>query len=303
MKILRYSLVIASLLLAACEGKQSVDGDNDSRDESRPLVVASNYPLYFFATEIAGDYIEIELPEIEGDPATWKPGPEAVALMQSADRVILNGAGYEGWLDWVTLAEDRMLDTSAGFRDRLIPLGGETLHQHGPEGEHSHAGMAFTTWLDPTLAAAQARAVEESLSTLSPENAGVFSENLAALTSRLESLDEALSDAFSGFQDQPLVFSHPVYQYLESRYGLDGVSLHWEPGEDPGVTGWIDLQNVLRRHPAKRMIWEDQPLAATSERLLEYGILTVPFATASNRPEAGDYFDVMRENITRLLLK
>jgi len=42
---------------------------------------------------------------MEGDPVNWKPGSEAIARMQSADLVILNGAGYETWLGWVSLPD------------------------------------------------------------------------------------------------------------------------------------------------------------------------------------------------------
>ena len=45
---------------------------------------------------------------------------------------------------------------SAGFADRYIE--GETYtHSHGPGGDHEHGELAFTTWLDPTLAVEQAR--------------------------------------------------------------------------------------------------------------------------------------------------
>jgi zinc transport system substrate-binding protein len=223
--------------------------------------------------------------------------------MQSADLVILNGAGYESWLDWVTLVEDRLLDSSAGFRDRLIPRDEDSVHQHGPLGEHSHKDMAFTIWLDPTLAAEQARAVERSLTELEPANAELHSANLAALITRLEALDRDLHEAFTSLDGQPLFFSHPVYQYLASRYELDAVSVHWEPEEEPGTRAWLELGELLRRHPAKLMIWEDQPLASTADRLQRLELLPVVFHTASNFPDDGDYFDVMNANIERLLFK
>jgi zinc transport system substrate-binding protein len=296
-------VLMITLALVGCEAKQAADDGTGTSTRSRPLIVASNYPLYFFASEIAGDQAEVVLPEIQGDPANWRPGSEAITRMQSADLVILNGAGYESWLDWVTLAEDRLLDSSDGFRDRLIPLEEDTVHQHGPQGEHSHKDLAFTVWLDPTLAAEQARAVEQSLTGLAPENAELHSANLAALITRLEALDRELHEAFTRLDGQPVVFSHPVYQYLASRYELDAVSVHWEPEKEPGTRAWLELGELLRRHPAKLMIWEDQPLASTADRLQRLEVLPVVFHTASNIPDDGDYFDVMGANIERLILK
>ena len=221
---------------------------------------------------------------MEGDPANWKPGAEAIARMQSADLVILNGAAYESWLGWVSLPNEILLDTSEGIRDRLIPMENETVHQHGPQGEHSHQGLAFTIWLDPALAMEQARAIERAISELVPENRQAHQAGLASLEARLSALDEALRLAFETLGDQEVIFSHPVYQYLAARYGLNGVSMHWEPGEDPGIKAWIDFREILRRHPALWMIWEDEPGDKTASQLEAIGYAV---NSISHRSEPG----------------
>jgi len=289
-----------SILAAACDRDSTHAPSDSATAEARPLVVAGNYPLYFFAEQISDGSLDVVLPQIDGDPAMWRPGPEDIALLQRADRVLLNGAGYESWLDWVTLPTDRLVDTSASFHDQLIQLEHETVHKHGPAGEHSHNGNAFTVWLDPQLAIAQARSVEQALSDLAPEHRDSHQQNLAQLQRRLEELDEQQQRAFEPLSQQPLLFSHPVYQYLERRYGLDGYSLHWEPGEEPGDKAWIDFGNALRDHPAQIMIWEDAPLPTTAIRLEAMGLTVIPYRPAANRPEAGDYFDVMAINLANL---
>jgi len=290
-------LVSCLILVAACDRGPTPAPSDATAALAKPIVVASNYPLYFFAREISAGTLDVVLPDIEGDPAMWRPGPDDIALLQRADRVLLNGAGYESWLNWVTLPVERLVDTSASLHDQLIPLEHETVHQHGPAGEHSHAGNAFTVWLDPQLAIAQAGSIEEALSDLAPEHRDSHQQNLAQLQKRLEELDERQQRAFGALAQQPLLFSHPVYQYLERRYGLDGYSLHWEPDQEPGDKAWIDLGNILRDHPARIMIWEDLPLPTTATRLEAMGLTVIPYRPASNRPAAGDYFDVMAANL------
>ena len=214
--------------------------------------------------------------------------------------MLLNGAGYESWLDWVTLDRDRLLDTSAGFADKLIELEETATHQHGPEGEHSHPGTAFTTWLDPRLAMEQAEAITDVLESLAPDQAERFRNNLSALQSRLSNLDRELSDTFAALGNQAILFSHPVYQYLQRRYGLNGVSLHWEPDVEPGTRAWIELQKILLDHPAAIMLWESEPISSTAARLLELGVQSIIFQTASNHPAQGDYFDVQTGNTNGL---
>ena len=284
--------------LIAVVGALAVAGQ--TRADDAPVVYASNYPLFYFAQEIAGGELDIRLPAIEGDPAFWAPDGDQVAALQAADLVLLNGAGYEGWLNFVSLREERLVDTTAGLADRLLPLEEATVHQHGPEGEHSHAGTAFTTWLDPGLAAAQARAIAAALGALAPKGKAGFTTRLARLETRLRQLDQELERAFSALEDRPVVFSHPVYQYLQSRYELNGRSLHWEPGEAPGTRAWIDLQNLLAEHPAELLIWESEPLAETLVELDRLGVASVVFEPAGNRPAQGDYFDVMASNLAAL---
>ena len=63
-----------------------------------------------------------------------------------------------------------MVVTTDGLEDHLIPLEKKTTHSHGSEGDHEHSGTAFTTWLDPTLAAAQARAIKDALAARWPQH-------------------------------------------------------------------------------------------------------------------------------------
>jgi zinc transport system substrate-binding protein len=297
-KLLLISLIT---LLTACKQETAISpAKTDVGDQTRPTMVASNYPLYYFAREIAAGSIDVVLPDIDGDPAMWRPQADDIKLLQSADRILLNGAGYEPWLNWVSLPASRLVDTSASFHDRLIPLEQETVHQHGPAGEHSHTGTAFSTWLDPELAMAQSRNIEEVISELAPGDRARHQENLASLLKRLEETHLAQQLAFKQLADHTILFSHPVYQYLERRYHLTGFSMHWEPDQEPGDKAWIDFTNTLRENPIRIMIWEGEPLPTTRERLEGMGLTVIPYLTASNRPDNGDYFDVMALNLEHL---
>jgi len=291
-------------MLASCDGTERDQGGEraDASKSDRPIVVTSHYPLYFFANRIASDIDTapgIILPEIEGDPASWIPGTAQIQLLQSADLIIVNGAGAEPWLDWISLDESRIVDTSAGLSDRLIAMNESVLHRHGPKGDHSNHATAFTTWLDPQLAIEQAKAVERALAALTPGHATKYHHNMAVLEQELMELDGKLSDVFAQLQDRPVFFSHPVYQYLQRRYGINGQSLHWEPDEEPTTPGWIDLQQRRASHPATIMIWEDEPLPTTVRRLEQAGISSVAFHTAANRPTQSDFATLMLENSQR----
>jgi zinc transport system substrate-binding protein len=278
---LRTLLCVFLLLLSACKEQANVTAES-VKNSGKPVVFASNYPLYFFASRIAHDAVEIRMPDMVGDPAMWVPTSADLSIMQNVDLIILNGAGYESWLAFTSIPPGLTVDTTADIQDRLLPIENVTLHQHGPEGEHSHAGTAFTTWLDPDIAIQQARVIARELTLLVPEQTVDFAERLSALEGKLSTMDQSLESAFLKFDGQPIVFSHPVFQYLQQRYGLNGRSVHWEPDTEPGVKQWVDFQNLLQEHPARLMIWEGQPSQLMIERLQKRGIRSVVFYPVSN---------------------
>lgn len=287
MRALRCLLLV---LLAACRPAAAAAGV--------PLVYAVSYPLAYFAERIGGDLAAVRFPApAEVDPALWRPGVEAVLEYQDADLILLNGAGYARWTQRASLPRRKLVDTSRSFRDAYLPEERGGVHSHGPAGEHSHTGVAFTTWLDPEQAIAQARAIESALARIRPESAQYFAARADALEADLASLDRDLAGAFGRLGEQPLLASHPVYQYLGRRYGLELGALHWEPDVTPDETAWRDLDDRLEDRPVAWILWEAEPTPATRAELARRGIGVIVFAPCGNRPQRGDYLSVMRANV------
>jgi len=213
----------------------------------------------------------------------------------------LNGAGYAQWTDLATLPSRRVVDTSAAFADRLITVEEVATHRHGPEGQHAHRATRFTTWLDPILAVEQARTVTEALERLLPAHSAELRAGFDALARDLGALDRDLARWAESVGDEPLLFSHPVYDYFIRRYSLDGRLLHWEPDVAPDEGGWRALEKALEGHEARTMIWEGPPAAATATALAERGISSIVLAPCANRPDEGDFLSVMHANAERLL--
>lgn len=293
--------LVAWLTLLACSQQADEKLPPVSKQGGPLSVYVVNYPLQYFAERIGGEHVEVVLPApVDIDPAYWSPGPETVAIYQAADLILLNGAGYAGWTKRASLPRAKLVDTSASFSDRSIALQDAVTHGHGPQGDHSHQGTAFTTWLDPTLASEQAQAIAGAFAGARPQHAAVFRAGLAALETDLRVLDARLAKFARSLGDAPILFSHPVYQYLERRYGLNGRSLNWEPDELPDEAMWWELRKLLPTHPARFMLWEAEPLAATRPRLRVLGVRSVVYAPCGNTPAEGDWLEVMLQNASRL---
>jgi zinc transport system substrate-binding protein len=172
----------------------------------------------------------------------------------------------------------------------------QVTHSHGPGGDHDHGNLASHTWLDPTFATAQALAIADALAPY----VSAAQSRLESLEADLAHLDVRLGAAFAGWSDAGVLYSHPVYQYLDARYGLNGRSVSWEPDEEPGEAEWQRLAERLRNQRAFVMLWEGQPLHTIEARLGELGVTSVVFKTGAAIPVAGDYLTLMQANIDRL---
>ena len=260
-----------------------------------------NYPLKYFAQQIGGERVTVEFPApTDGDPAYWTPAADDIIRMQQADLILLNGADYAKWVATVSLPSGKIVNTSSEIGEQLIQLEDATTHSHGPQGEHAHGGLAFTTWLDLQLAVAQARVIYHALAERWPEHEDLFEAGFASLERELIDIDTAIENVLTQQRDTPLVFSHPVYQYFQRRYKLSGKSVHWEPDELPTDEQWTNLAELLKQHDAKWMIWESEPLPETVARLREMGLESVVFDPCSNTPEGNDFLAMLRKNLSVL---
>jgi zinc transport system substrate-binding protein len=253
------------LLRAGCWDsgrREAATSDTEAVREGPLSVFVVNYPLRFMAESIGGEHVRVSFPApADVDPATWIPDGDTLAA---------------------------------------YPLEGSVTHTHGPAGAHAHEGTAFTTWLDPTLAIEQARAIAQALTRARPQGAESFSRNLGQLEANLRELDARLAAAARRIGDAPLLFSHPVYQYLIRRYGLNARSVHWEPGEPPDDAMFAELDALLDAHEARWMIWEGAPLPATGRALRARGVDSLVFEPGANTPAEGDFLTLMEDNARAL---
>lgn len=295
-----FSILLGAITLSLLPACDSQSDHPISTPPKESKIFTSTYPLAFFAQRISGNPDLVYFPKIDGDPAFWSPDPTSISKIQQCNPLFLNGAGYEKWLGTVTLPESRITATSISFQNQFIEITSEITHQHGPEGDHSHQGTAFTTWIDFSQAVQQAQSIGKALIVTNPERSADLENNLKSLTDELQALDQDLKKLTSSKPKLPLVASHPIYQYFARAYDLEISPMLWEPDVFPDEKQWQSLEQVIARHPAKWMVWESQPLEKSVQRLKTMGIGSVVFDPCSNTPATGDFLSIMKQNIENL---
>ena len=114
-------------------------------------------------------------------------------------------------------------------------------------------GCAFTTWLDLRLAACQSGHVRDALIERMP-TAKDGSPRVRDARRDLLDLDERLRVVGRALGDEPILASHPVYQYLADAYGLSIQSLHLEPDQALRDEDWKEVDAMLKPRRAKWML-------------------------------------------------
>jgi zinc transport system substrate-binding protein len=287
-------------MLGSCKPSNQ-PGPGSSATRGKPVVFVANYPLKYFAERIGGDLIEVQFPApADEDPAFWEPADDVVSACQSADLILMNGATYSKWAEKTTLPASKIVDTSASFKADFIEEKVAVTHSHGTGGDHSHSGTAFTTWLDFEQAIAQATAARAGIGRVLPDAGAKLDQNLAKLIEELRAVDDRMKTIGKRMNNQPIVASHPVYQYWARRYGINLKSVLWEPEAVPTDKQMDDLRAMLAAHPAKWMVWEGDPAKESVEKIKTLGLQSVVFDPCGNVPESGDFLSTMKANVEAL---
>lgn len=297
----------AAVVLCGCGDRPSAEapGRRVSGGDARPVVYVTFHPLEYFASRIGGEAVEVVNPlPADADAATHQPSDEALLGYQQADLILVNGTGFEQWLESVSLPVTRVVDTTAGLSEEER-IGHESMtHSHGPEGEHTHEGLDGHTWLDPHIAARQARAIAAALAGMLPDRADEFERRLEELEGDLAGLDESLRALAPRVEGAYLIASHPSYNYLSRRYGWSVHNLGLEPDVPLGRDEIDEVEHAAAHAPAgavRIMLWEADPLDETARTLAErYEIRSVTFSPAEAERRGENYLSIMRGNVRRL---
>ena len=277
-------LPLAFLPLGCGDPAPGPSGGTSARDER---VLTTFYPTTYFAQRIAGDAVEVHclLPPDE-DPIFWRPDDETILAYQRSALVVVNGAGFEKWVETTTLPEDRLVDTCAGVEDQLLRYENAVTHSHGPGQTHKHEGIDGHTWLDPVLATVQARAIHDALAARWPEHAKTFRANF-------EGLEKDLGELETAWKAVPvpdtLHASHPAYNYLGRRCGWKLRNFDLDPDTVPADPPDLPEGAVL--------MWESEPSDEVKRAIPARHVTVSPCETP---PEEGDYLEAMRANIQSL---
>ncbi|MGI5819471.1 MAG: metal ABC transporter solute-binding protein, Zn/Mn family [Armatimonadota bacterium] len=279
----------AFLTLAVLAGGCARESEraSDRPAAAAPVITAcvSIPPQAFFVERIGGTRVSVEVLVGPGQsPATYEPTPAQMAALDRADVFFRIGVPFEDALmDRISASMPRLnvVDLRKGIE--LQPIA-----DHG--GDHAHGREDPHTWLDPALAAIQARTIHEELARLDRNAAGTYAANLEALSSDLEQVQAEVAETLASLQGRRMFVFHPAFGYFARAFGLEQVAIEIE-GREPAPR---ELQQIIEmaKDEDLRVIFVQPEFSDASARAIA---AEVGAEVVSIDPLARDYLDNLRE--------
>lgn len=259
-------------------------------------VVTSFSVLADLAKQVGGTHVHIDnIVGTDEDAHVFNPAPQHSVMLADADIVIVNGLGFEGWID-------RLIQAS-GFKGTLVVAskGIQPLHANSQEDPHAwHSISAIMKYVDNISAALQKA---------DPAHASEFKKNATSYQQRLKLLNEWVHDEMSKVppKKRKVITAHDAFQYFAVEYKITflapmGVSTQSEASPD-AVMKLIQLikQEDIKMIFVENITNEKQMNMIKESTGARIGGTLYSDALSSNDGPASDYLSLMRHNVSLIV--
>lgn len=271
-------------------------------------VVATFYPLAFFAQEIGGTKIALQqlIPD-NTEVHDWQPSLADILELNSADIIIYNGASLDQWF------ENDILPTIDSSNKTIIKTseGVDLLETSQDSSENGHGiGDSYDphTWVSPYTAKQQAQNIYEGLVQKDPANKDYYNERWQNLKTRLENLENQFMTGLADKKKTDIFVAHSAFGYLGHRYGFEqhgiiGISAD----EQPSATAYANLVDLMIKYQIYVVyvnpIYSDesaQTLRNELERLTDHDVQILRLYVMLGNIDGLDYFGQQEKNLENL---
>jgi zinc/manganese transport system substrate-binding protein len=266
----------------------------------KPLVVATFSILGDMVHEIGQDKVDVAmLVGPDQDSHVFEPRPQDAKELGRADLVVVNGLGFEGWLD-------RLIQAS-GFHGKILvatrgisPL---VYEAHGEQTADPHA------WHSLTYAQIYVDNIVEGLSALLPQDASFFKARGEQYKQSLRKIQTETHRRLSAIppNKRKVITSHHAFGYLGRDFNIDffaplGISTESEPSAK-GIALLIqqiqkdDIQAIFVENVSNPRLMEQ----IASETHKHIGGVLYSDALSAPGTAADTYLKMMQFNLSSLI--
>ena len=237
---------------------------------AQPLpVVASFSVLADLVRVVGGSHVEVtSLVAPNSDAHVFDPTPADAKRLANAKLVVINGLGFEGWMD--------RLIKSSGYRGSVVVAsrGVKTIQEaagHGHQHGHSHSHAADPhAWQNPLNIKQYVQNIRVALAAAKPEAAQEFEQRATAYGRELDALDQSIRERFKAIPvaQRRIITSHDAFGYFAAAYNVKFYPLQGlSTGSEPSAADVVRIIEQIKKNKVTAIFVENISDSRVLERL------------------------------------
>lgn len=293
-------LSLSAFVIAGCNKVSTEDGD----DNGKIKIVATIFPYYDFARNIAGDKADVKMLLSPGnEPHSYDPSPADIVSIENCDIFIYNGGESDEWVESV-------LESLQNSHIRIIKMMDYIDVLNEQETDHTISDeFDEHIWTSVRNAQKMSKVITDSLKQIDAENADYYSDNELIYNQMLSNVDKQILSVVENSSTNTVVFGDRFpFLYFVNDYGLNyecafpGCSSETEPSIST-VTRLIDF---VRDEKVPVVFYLEFSNGKTADLIAEdTGAETLQFSSCHNvtkeQFESGvSYISLMQQNAKNL---
>jgi zinc/manganese transport system substrate-binding protein len=234
-----------------------------SRAASKLNIVTATQDLAAITREIGGEHVNVDsIAKGYQDPHFVEPKPSFLLKLMKADLLEVVGLELEiGWLPpLITQSRNAKVQVGAnGYMDLSrycqileIPQGQITraMGDVHPLGNPHY-------WLDPENGRRMAKAIQQKLSEMRPDEAAFFTQRYADFDNRLNQAEKGWEAKLAAYRGHKVVTYHRSWPNFCERFGLDVIDyVEPRPGIPPTPGHTLEVINNMKKQNVKLILYE-----------------------------------------------
>jgi len=251
----------------------------------------------------------------DGDAHVYEPTPADARALAQADLVVVNGLGFEGWIDRLVKASGYKRQVVVAS-DGISALKAEEDHGHGNAHAHAEKGKDHHhdeldphAWQDLTNGRLYVANIARALAAADPAHADNYRRRADAYGHEMAALDRDIRSQIDAIpaDRRKIITSHDAFRYFGRAYGIDfhapvGLSTESEPSAGEVAA----LVRQMREEKIRALFVENitdprmvQQLAREARAIIG-GTLYSDSLSGPTGP-ASTYLDMFRHNVGEIV--
>ena len=256
----RAFVVLAIVALGACGPTAS---PSPSGSEAPIAVLGAENFYADLLTQIGGSRVTASsiLNDPSADPHEYEANPATAKLVADSKIVIVNGIGYDDFMDKLLGASTKSDRVVINVQDLLGVKDDVNVH----------------VWYDPATMPKVAEAATAALAKLDPQNAAYFSAQKTKYLDGLKTVNDKIASLKAKYPGAPIAFTENVAGYVTDAIRLKVLTPPAfmeaiESGTDPAPADVAVERDLLTGHKVKALVYNSQVTSPLTEQIRELAV-------------------------------